>query len=109
MTKLRELVESVNTWATERGQEPAILIEEGKTVEMMLVEGLPTSYGKERNRQDKVRQVVADIHARVIAAMTGEPLLGATPLPKVTDLEEARRKAKEPVELPDGIHQKLFR
>lgn len=104
--KLRELVEDVNAWARMNGQEPSVLVEAGTIREMELMEGLPTSYGKDDNERPKVD----DIHARVIAALNGEPQpYWVKPLPKAVDLEEARKKAKEPVELPDGIHLRLFR
>ena len=62
---------------------------------------LPKSDGK----QCDDLPVPDDIHARFVAALSGEPLLEAKPLPKAKDLTEQQKE----IELPDGIHYKLCR
>ena len=67
---------------------------------MTLMESiLPRSDGKQQDDAPGCD----DVHARLRAALNGELLLGAKPLPRVKDLEEQKE-----IELPDGIHFKLL-
>ena len=87
---LRELVEDCNAYYRKHGQDDMVVLMESV---------LPKSDGKTCDDAPGCD----DVHARLIAAMNGELLLGATPLPKAKDLEEQKE-----IELPDGIHFKLL-
>jgi hypothetical protein len=105
MQTLQELVDDVNAWAKQHGQEPHIVIPTGKTVEMIFMESLPRT--SEKDKRD--RPIPDDIHARLVAAMHGERLVGAKPLSEVCDLDETPRDAKvvRPEDIPAGTHEKL--
>ena len=69
-------------------------------VEVVLQESLPTSSTKDKGEPEP-----DDLHARLVAAMGGEVLLGAKPLTE-TKLNETKRHATV-ITVPEGMHAKL--
>jgi hypothetical protein len=69
-------------------------------VEVVLQESLPTSSTKDKGEPEP-----DDLHARLVAAMRGDVLIGATPLTE-TKLDETKRNATV-VTVPENMHAKL--